>query len=73
MILFPPALGRLIQKKKTDTTNAVPVLCAHRAIFPDRLQSSIVAVNELNYCVRDGNRCTLATIYTHFQGMRPEN
>ena len=39
--------------------------CARRVIFPGRLQPSIVTVNELNYCVRNGNRCTLATIDTH--------
>ena len=40
--------------------------CAHRVIFPGRRQPSIVTVNELNYCVRNGNRCTLVTIDTHF-------
>ena len=40
-------------------------LCARRVIFPGRRQPSIVTVNELNYCVRNGNRCTLITIDTH--------
>ena len=39
--------------------------CARRVIFPGRRQPSIVTVNELNYCVRNGNRCTLITIDTH--------
>ena len=34
-------------------------------LFPGRRQPSIVTVNELNYCVRNGNRCTLITINTH--------
>ena len=34
-------------------------LCWHRSIFPGRLQPSIVDAGELNFCVRDGNRCTL--------------
>ena len=42
------------------------LLCAHCVIFPGRRQPSIVTVNELNYCVRNGNRCTLITINTHF-------
>ena len=40
--------------------------CARRVIFPGRRQPSIVTVNELNYCVRNGNRCTLITIDTHY-------
>ena len=35
-------------------------------IFPGRRQPSIVTVNELNYCVRNGNRCTLVTINTYY-------
>ncbi len=31
-----------------------------------RRQPSIVTVNELNYCVRNGNRCTLVTINTYY-------
>ena len=41
-------------------------MCARCVIFPGRHQPSIVTVNELNYCVRNGNRCTLITINTHF-------
>ena len=43
----------------------VLLLCARLVIFPGRRQPSIVTVNELNYCVRNGNRCTLVTIGTH--------
>ena len=35
-------------------------------IFPGRLQPSIVSRNELNYCVRNGNRWTLTLISTNF-------
>ena len=34
-------------------------LCQHWTIFPARLQASIVASAELNFCVRNGNRWTL--------------
>ncbi len=39
--------------------------CAQCVIFPGRHQPSIVTASELNYCVRNGNRCALATIITH--------
>ena len=42
-------------------------------IFPGRRQPSIVTVNELNYCVRNGNRCTLTAINTNYLGTHPEN
>ena len=35
-------------------------------IFPGRLQPSIVGRSELNFCVRDGNRWTLALISTNY-------
>ena len=35
-------------------------------IFPDRLQSSIVGRNELNFRVRNGNGWTLALISTDY-------
>ena len=36
-------------------------------IFPGRHQPSIVGANELNFCVRDGNRWTLIAINTNYQ------
>ena len=42
-------------------------------IFPGRHQPSIVGVNELNFCVRDGNRWTLITINTNSFRIHPEN
>ena len=35
-------------------------------IFPGRHQPSIVGANELNFCVRDGNRWTLIAINTNY-------
>ena len=44
-------------------------------IFPVSHPTSIVRANELNFCVRDGNRWTLAAINTNyfFSRMYPEN
>ena len=38
-------------------------------IFPGSRPPSIVGANELNFCVRDGNRWTLAAINTNSYGM----
>ena len=35
-------------------------------IFPGRRQPSIVGADELNFCVRNGNRWTLTAISTNF-------
>ena len=35
-------------------------------IFPGSRPPSIVGANELNFCVRDGNRWTLMTINTNY-------
>ena len=42
-------------------------------IFPCSHPQSIVGANELNFCVRDGNRCTLTAINTNYSGTHPEN
>ena len=42
-------------------------------IFPCSHPQSIVGANELNFCVRDGNRCTLTAINTNYFGTHPEN
>ena len=42
-------------------------------IFPCSHPQSIVGANELNFCVRDGNRCTLTAINTNYLGTHPEN
>ena len=53
-------------KMKNGSNRSCCRPCARCVIFPGRRQPSIVTVNELNYCVRDGNRCTLVTINTHY-------
>ena len=37
-------------------------------IFPGSRPPSIVGANELNFCVRDGNRWTLIAINTNYIG-----
>ena len=39
--------------------------CWRFPIFPGRHQPSIFGTTELNFCVRDGNRCTLSVINTN--------
>ena len=47
---------------------SLEVLVFALPIFPGSHPPSIVGVNELNFCVRDGNRWTLATINTNYNG-----
>ena len=47
---------------KADSGNESALMCWRCAIFPTRLQVSIVASAELNFCVRNGNRWTLCEI-----------
>ena len=56
--------------EKTAAAFAVAVLCWHRAIFPVRRQTSIVATDELNFRVRNGNGWTLVVIDTNFVEIR---
>ena len=58
-----PATG----KKQAAAFNAAAALCQRRAIFPGRRQPSIVATDELNFRVRNGNGWTLIVIGTDFQ------
>ena len=46
-------------------------LCWRLLIFPGRRQPSIFSVSELNFRVRDGNGCTLATISANSFFIRP--
>ena len=41
-------------------------LCWHRPIFPGRFQPSIFGTDELNFCVRNGNRWTLTANDTNY-------
>ena len=42
------------------------LLCWHRPIFPGRFQPSIFGTDELNFCVRNGNRWTLTANGTNY-------
>ena len=53
-------------RKKKKQQLSLLLRCRRWVIFPGRRQPSIVTVNELNYCVRNGNRCTLVTINTYY-------
>ena len=46
-----------------------------RPTFPGSFPPSIISAKELNYCVRDGNRCDLLAIVTGFsyEGSHPQN
>ena len=52
-------------KKDSSCDFATAVRCWHRAIFPVRRQTSIVATDELNFRVRNGNGWTLVVIDTN--------
>ena len=41
-----------------------------RPAFPGSLPPSIIGAEELNFCVRDGNRCVLSAIATGFVSMK---
>ena len=51
-----------IKKQPSQKTG----LCRHRPIFPGGCPPSIFGTNELNYCVRNGNRWILAVINTDY-------
>ncbi len=57
---------------KTNTDSFESVFVCAMSYLPGRHQPSIVTVNELNYCVRNGNRCTLVTIITHLLSCEQE-
>ena len=43
-----------------------------RPTFPGSFPPSIIGAKELNYCVRDGNRCDLLAIVTRSSELSPE-
>ena len=63
--LFPDLAGAE-QRKTADAFLRLLSLCQRRAIFPGRRQPSIVATDELNFRVRNGNGWTLIVIGTNF-------
>ena len=52
-------------KKKKNSTISGGVLVFALPIFTASHPATIVGANELNFCVRDGNRWTLAAINTN--------
>ena len=54
------------ERKTAAAFLQLPSLCQRRAIFPGRRQPSIVATDELNFRVRNGNGWTLIVIGTDF-------
>ena len=56
-------VNRVLRVKASTLLYLLP-LCWHWPIFPDRCQSSIVGITELNFCVRNGNRWTLCVKIT---------
>ena len=54
-------------KNRSSRVFAAASLCQRRAIFPGRRQPSIVATDELNFRVRNGNGWTLIVIGTDFE------
>ena len=59
-------IGRCHENKKEDCQSNLLIECRHLPIFPVRRQTSIFGACELNYCVRNGNRWTLAAINTYY-------
>ena len=53
------SIRKLFWVKKYPSVYLHLELCRHCLIFPGRFQPSIVSTDELNFCVRDGNRWTL--------------
>ena len=64
--LFPDLAGDG-ERKTAAAFLQLPSLCWRRAIFPGRRQPSIVATDELNFRVRNGNGWTLIVIGTDFE------
>ena len=64
VLIFPN--GNSKKYKKTTTLLGSRFKCWRFSIVPGRHQPSIVDINELNFCVRDGNRWTLVIINTNY-------
>ena len=64
VLLFLPFKVRMVKNVRLHTFHFS--LCWHRPIFPGRFQPSIFGTDELNFCVRNGNRWTLTAIGTNF-------
>ena len=67
----PPASRIPVFKhKKTNILLDVRFKCWRQPIVPGRCQPSIFSTNELNFCVRYGNRWTLVVINTNYSVCR---
>ena len=51
-------------KRKSTDMVLFPIKNRQRPTFPGSFPPSIIGAKELNYCVRDGNRCILPAIVT---------
>ena len=60
-----PTTTRLTAECSTDWAME-EYICWRLPIFPGRCQPSIIGTTELNFCVRNGNRCTLCVINTNY-------
>ena len=61
---FPAALTQTKKAQKRDVSELFLFKCPQLLIFPARRQASIFSVDELNFCVRHGNRWNLIAIVT---------
>ena len=59
--------GKLSENKKRIAQRQFFKSYRHQPIFPVRRQTSIFGTCELNFCVRYGNRWTLAVIDTYYE------
>ena len=58
--------ARLQPKKNRPPKRSVFCRNWQRPTFPGSLPPSIIGAEELNYCVRDGNRCNIFAIATRY-------
>ena len=60
-------LATLALARRCSTPEPLPHLSnRQRPTFPGSFPPSIIGAKELNYCVRDGNRCDLPAIVTGY-------
>ena len=67
-IFIKITLSKLYAQQKSDPQMRVAFLnlCWHRSIFPGSRPPSIFDTDELNFCVRNGNRWILIAISTNY-------
>ena len=71
----PSILSFLIKSLDRNSDHFTAIKNRQRPTFPGSFPPSIISAKELNYCVRDGNRCDLLAIVTGFsyEGSHPQN